>query len=159
MVLLAKRVSASRCAPNKASTPFTPSDFAACSTTPNSSRHRSMVNTWASTSAGISGPDLDVVESGWARSVAGADHLFRLSLAAVGHAPQRPMISSGDGRAGVPELGGDTAVGRILQHAHALAVAKLPRDFAAELEVVALVVDGPAPVGLHVDRLARAAQH
>ena len=66
--------------------------------------------------------------------------------------PQRVQCSGpADGRAGVPELGGDAAVAGVLEHADALAVAHLPGDLAAELEVVALVVDGPAPVGLHVD--------
>src|SRR5260370_31492644 len=108
-----------------------------------------------STSAGISGSDLDVVEAGGARAVTGADHLLRLAFAAVGHAPEDPMIAIGDGGAGIPELGGDPAVGWILEHPHAPAVANLPGDLAAELKVVALVVDGPAPVGLHIDCLAR----
>src|SRR5262249_40366750 len=67
------------------------------------------------------------------------------------HTPQGPMLRSRDRGTRVPELGRDTAVARVLQHAHALAVAHLPPDLAAELEVVTLVVDRPAPVGLHVD--------
>ena len=65
------------------------------------------------------------------------------------------MFRAGDSRAGIPELRGDAAVARVLEHADALAVANLPADFAAELEVVALVVDGPTAVGLHVDGVVR----
>ena len=53
----------------------------------------------------------------------GAHHLFRLALAAVRSAPQRPVIARADGVAGIPELRGDAAVARILQHADALAAA------------------------------------
>src|ERR1700685_2361149 len=95
-----------------------------------------------SESAPISGAHLDVVEARRAGAMTGADHLLGLSLAAIRHAPQDPVIAIGDGRAGIPKFGSDAAVGGILQHAHALAVLDLPGDFAAELEVVAFVVDG-----------------
>ena len=87
--------------------------------------------------------------------MAGAHHLLGLPLAAVRHAPQRPVLRPGDGRAGIPEFGRYPAVAGVFEHAYALAAAHLPADFAAELEVVALVVDGPAPVGLHVDGVVR----
>src|SRR5580658_3279850 len=101
-------------------------------------------------SISISAPDLDAAETRRTRAVAGTHDLLRLALAAVGRAPQHPMIGSGDGCAGVPELRSDAAVTRILQHADALSVTDLPADLAAELEVVALVVNGPASVGLHI---------
>src|SRR5690348_16004607 len=50
-----------------------------------------------------------------------------------------------------PEFGGDAGVAGVLEHAHPLAAAHLPADLAAELKVVAFVVDGPAAIGLHVD--------
>jgi len=40
---------------------------------------------------------------------------------------------------------------RDFQHAGALTVLNLPSNLGAELEVVALVVDRPGAVGLHVD--------
>src|SRR6476660_8613385 len=61
------------------------------------------------------------------------------------------MLATGDCGTGVPELRTDSAVAGILQHAHALAVAHLPGDLATELEVIALVVDRPALIRLHVD--------
>ena len=69
------------------------------------------------------------------------------------------MIAVGDGGAGIPELSGDAAIGRVLQHAPSFTVANFPRDFATELEIVALVVDGPAPVRLHINGVADPAQH
>src|ERR1022692_4363801 len=109
-------------------------------------------------SIGISAPDLDAAEARGTSAVAGTHDLLRLPLAAVGRAPQDPVLGAGDGRAGVPELRRDAAVAGILQHPDALAVADLPAHLAAELEFVALVVDGPAPVGLHIYGMIDAAE-
>src|ERR1043166_2701464 len=114
---------------------------------------RAASSTCWKTSSGIGGPDLDLAKTRRARAVAGAHHLLGLPLAAVGNTPQGPMPAVRDGDALVPELGGDAAVAGILQHAHAAAVVDLPSDLAAELEVVALVIDRPAPVGFHVDAI------
>src|SRR5882672_7508807 len=103
----------------------------------------------------IRAPDLDLAEARRAGSVAGAHHLFGLALAAVGNSPQSPVLATGDGVARIPEFGRDAAVAGVLEHADALAVTDLPADFATELEVVTLVVDGPAFVGLHVDAVRR----
>src|SRR5262249_20554475 len=62
-----------------------------------------------------------------------------------------PMLAAGNRGAGVPKLGADAAVTRVFQHADAAAALDLPPDFAAELKVVAPVIDRPAPVRLHVD--------
>src|ERR1700722_6429308 len=155
MVLLAKRVRAAQCAPKRASTSEIPKDAATCCTVPKSSRNwcRSLLR-----SSGIRGSHFDVVEARGTCAVAGADHLLGLSLAAIRHAPQHPMIAIGDGRAGIPELGGDAAVGRILEHANAPAVLDLPADLATELEIVALVIDGPTAIGLHVNGVAAAGE-
>src|SRR5579862_7439708 len=91
--------------------------------------------------------------------MAGADHLLGLTLAAIRDAPQHPVIAIGDGCAGVPKLGGDAAIGRVLEHPGALAVLNLPGNLATELEIVALVVDGPTAIGLHVNRLADAREN
>src|ERR1035437_474033 len=104
----------------------------------------------------ICAPDADRAEPRGAGAVARSHHLFRLALSAIGDAPEGPVLGAGDGGAAVPELGGDAAVAGVFQHADALAVADLPPDFASELKVVTLVVDGPAPVGLHVDAVVRA---
>src|SRR5271157_2993524 len=84
-------------------------------------------------------------------AVAGSHGLHGLALAAVRHAPQRPVLGAADGVAGIPEFCGNAAVARVLQHARLLAGANLPANFGPELEVIAPVVDRPATVGLHVD--------
>src|ERR1019366_5257102 len=141
MALLAKRVRASSEAATMASISVTPRARAASTTCPK----------MASESSRIGAPDPDVTKARGAGAVAGAHHLLGLALAAVRHAPQRPVLRPCDSRAGIPELGRYTAVAGVLEHADALAAAHLPADFAAELEVVALVVNGPATVGFHVD--------
>src|ERR1700693_1792606 len=127
---------------------------------PKSSRLLSIdrIGRWSNSSARITGSDLDVVETRRTGPMAGPDHLLRLAFTAVRHTPQHPMIAVGDGGTGIPKLGGDTAVGWVLQHARAFTVANLPRDLATELEIVTLVVNGPAAVGLHVDGVAHSAQ-
>src|SRR5579864_1558625 len=158
MVLLANRVSASRWPAIRASTSETPNDFAARRTASNSSRHFSKDKIGAPLSA-ISRSDLDVLETGGARAVTCSDHLLGLPLAAIRHAPQSPVIPVCDGHTGIPELRRDSAIGRILEHTHSLAIANLPSDLASELEVVALVVDRPASVGFHRDRMAHPAKY
>src|SRR5271157_1889117 len=111
---------------------------------PRRGRGRGPGNGRAQILTAISAPDLDLAEARRAGPVTRAHHLLRLSFAAVGHAPKRPVLPPGNRLAGIPELGRDAAVARVLQHADALAVPDLPRDLAAELKVIALVVDGPA---------------
>src|SRR5207245_8661424 len=64
-----------------------------------------------------------------------------------------PFAPAPDAVAAFPELRGDALVGGVLHHAAELAATDLPADLAAELEVLAHVVDGPGPVGGHVDPL------
>src|SRR5579862_3365216 len=155
MVLFAKPVRAPKCAPKRASTSATPSDFAALSADPKSSWH------WAfsSISAGIRGSHFDVVEARRAGAVTGADGLFGLPFTAIRNAPQHPMVAIGDGRARIPELGSDSAISRILQHTRSFADFDLPCDFAAELEFIAIVVNGPTAIGLHINGVADAGEH
>src|SRR3974390_493015 len=120
MTLFAKRVSASVPALKIISTSRTPRAAAARSANPKIS------------SARIGAPDMDLPESGRAGAMAGSHRLLRLAFAAVGNAPQHPVIAVGDRRAGVPEFGADPAITRVLQHADALAVADLPADLAAD---------------------------
>src|SRR5579872_17508 len=155
MVLLAKRVRASAREPIIASTSRAPADCAARTTRSKISRHCDSV----SASAGIARSHFDVAKPRRARAMAGPHDLLRLALAAVGNAPQGPMLAAGNGFARIPKLGSDAAVGCVLQHADAFAVANLPGDFGAELEVVTFVVDRPALVGLHVDGMVDAAEN
>src|SRR5690349_6762021 len=121
------------------------------SPTPCSRAASTAMSKMRSNSLRIRAPDFDLAEAGGARAVARAHHLLGLALAAVGDSPERPVFPPGDGSAGVPELGRDAGVARVLQHADAASAFDLPPDLAPELEVVPLVVDRPAAVGLHVD--------
>src|SRR5512140_2967479 len=101
--------------------------------------------------SGIGDADFHAPEARGRRAVARPHGLLWLALAAILSSPQRPVIAVADAVAGVPELGGNAAVTRVLQHPRFLSVLDLPPQLASELEVVALVVDRPAPVRLHVD--------
>src|SRR5215471_9083758 len=100
MALLANRVSA----------PFSALRISSRSATPCARAAARAISKKRSNSLRIRAPDLDLAETRGARSVAGAHHLLGLSLAAVGNAPESPVLAAGDGRAGVPELRGDAAV-------------------------------------------------
>src|SRR5215472_3662358 len=101
-------------------------------------------------------PDLHILEPRWSGAVSGAHGLHRLAFAAVGRAPQRPLVARADRFHGVPEFSGDPGIRRILEHPSQLAALDLPADFAAELEVIALIVNRPGAVGLHVDAVVNA---
>src|SRR6266446_6337944 len=94
---------------------------------------------------------LDVLEARRRRAVRDVGRLWWLALAAVGQAPDGPFAATGDRVAGVPELGRDAGVGRVLEQPAALAIDDLVGELGAELEVEPLVIDAPAAVGLHVD--------
>src|SRR6476646_7772813 len=147
MVLLANRVSALVPAPIMASTSVTPSERAASTTCSKIASQRYSGNR----SSGIGAPDPNVAEARRRCAVSGSHDLLGLPLPAIRRAPKRPVLRSGDGGAGVPELRADPAVARILEHPSALAPADLPGDLAAELKVVPLIVDRPTLVRLHVN--------
>src|SRR5579864_931190 len=80
-----------------------------------------------------------------------AHDLHRLALAAIWSAPQSPLVARANRVHGVPELGSDSRVRRVFEHAAQLAAFDFPSNFAAELEVITLVVNRPGPVRLHKD--------
>src|SRR3972149_7662505 len=57
----------------------------------------------------------------------------------------------GDAIAAVPELGRDPVVDHVAQHVGALAVLDQPERIAAELEVVAPLIDAVRPVAFDID--------
>src|SRR5258706_3990563 len=85
----------------------------------------------------------------------GAHGLHRLTLAAVGRAPEGPVFARADGVATIPEFGGDAAVAGMCQHPRFLAALDLPGNFRGKLEMVALIVDGPGAVRLHQNGIVR----
>src|SRR5690349_11077703 len=120
MALLAKRVSACVSPAITASISVTPSARASstiCWNIPAACSSR------LATLSGIRAPDSDLPKTRRAGAVPGAHNLLRLSLAAIGDTPKRPVLPPRNGGTGIPELGGNAAVAGVLQHADALAVA------------------------------------
>src|SRR5258707_15790130 len=81
--------------------------------------------------------------------MARAHRLHGLALAAIGRAPQGPVLARAYRVATIPEFRGDPAVARIFQHARFLAALYFPSNFRGKLKMVAAVVDGPRPIRLH----------
>src|SRR5712691_460306 len=81
--------------------------------------------------------------------MASSHDLLRLAFAAIRGAPERPLIVGTDRIERIPELCRDSGIRRILHHADTLAMLDLPTDLAAELKIVAPVVNRPGAVGLH----------
>ena len=79
--------------------------------------------------------------------------LLRLPFAAMRRPPKHPFVARADGIHSIPELRSNPAVGGVAKHAGALAIFDFPSDFAAELEVVALVINRPGTIGFHVNAL------
>src|SRR5207244_11152592 len=100
---------------------------------------------------------LHVAEPSGRRPVTDPRHLPGLALAAVRGAPERPLLASCHGVATSPELRGDPGVVRVPVEVGELAVLDPVRDLATELEVPALVVDGPRRIRLHEDAVLRVA--
>src|SRR5208282_660387 len=86
-----------------------------------------------------------------------AHDLLRLPLAAIRSSPYRPLIARANRIHRIPKLRGDPGIRRILQHPDPLAALDLPRDFASELKVVALVVNRPRLISLHVNAIVGSA--
>src|SRR5690348_2194127 len=83
--------------------------------------------------------------------MADADRLPGLALAAVRGAEHTDGVGVAHSCKAAPELRTDPAVIRILHHGAELAVLDQSRAFAAELELVARIVDRPRRVRLHHD--------
>src|SRR5215472_7916481 len=88
----------------------------------------------------IGAAHLDIAKSRRGRAMAGTHDLLWLSLSTVGRTPECPFIARADGIHGIPKLGGNSAIGRVLKHARALPVLDLPSHLRTELEVIALVI-------------------
>src|SRR5207247_2264308 len=76
-------------------------------------------------------------------AVADGIDLPRLALTVIGRAPLLPIAGAGDSVAGLPQIGGARLVGHARKHTSLLAPFDLPECVAAELEIIALMIDGP----------------
>src|ERR1039457_4259130 len=89
-------------------------------------------------------------------AVADRVDLLRLPLAVVGRAPLLPIAGSGDQVERLPEVGGARLVGDPRNHPLLLAVLDLPKSIAAELKIVALLVDREAAIAIDQDAVVHA---
>src|SRR5580698_3416143 len=99
----------------------------------------------------ISRPHLNPTKPRRTSPMPRAHHLLRLSLPTMRNPPQDPLLPRTNRIHRPPELRCYSTVRRILQHPHALPPLDLPANLAAKLKVVALVVNRPRPVRLHID--------
>lgn len=93
--------------------------------------------------------DGDAFEAGRGAAVGHLGDLPGLAFAAVGDADEFPFVVTADGIAGAPEARGHVLIVGVAKKSALLAVFDLPGGLAAELEVEALLVDGPALVVVH----------
>src|SRR5258707_9860937 len=93
--------------------------------------------------------DLYVPEPRRCSPVSRAHHLLRLTFATVGRAPESPLVTRTDRVERIPKFRRDPRVRWILQHADTLAVLDLPTHLAAELKIVAPIINRPPAVGRH----------
>src|SRR5690606_30573817 len=93
------------------------------------------------------------------RSVRNGGHLTGLSLA-VEEGPVESVVALvADADAGIPELRRPQLIGHILDHFGHLAVLDLVEELAAELRVVALLIDGERTVADDVDAVLDVLDH
>src|SRR5579864_8883222 len=144
MMLFAKRVSANVPPENRTSTSSADDSFRirsktspACSLVSITIRYLPLasLSLCGELTSFVSAPHLDPAKPCRRRSMSRTHHLLRLAFTAVRRSPQRPFIARTDCIQRIPELGGDSRVRRVLQHAYAPAVLDLPPHLAAELEV------------------------
>src|SRR5437773_10830838 len=86
-------------------------------------------------------PYLHIAKARRRCAVTGAHRLHRLAFAAIGSAPQNPMLFIRDRVAAVPKVRSDPGVGAVLQQAALFAVLDFVADLGAELKVEAHVID------------------
>src|ERR1035441_5265441 len=115
--------------------------------------------TWGSapqTSALVRLNHIHLAEARRRTAVADRVDLLRLPLAVVGRAPLLPIAGSGDQGERLPEVGGARLVGDPRNHPLLLAVLDLPKSVAAELEIVALLIDREAAIAIDQDAVVHA---
>src|SRR5688500_14776321 len=95
--------------------------------------------------------DVGAIEARGARTVRNGGNLARLALAVEERTAEAVIRLVADRHAGVPELRRADLVGDILDHAADLAVLDLVEQLAAELRVVALLVDREGAIADDVD--------
>src|SRR5450756_54158 len=102
-------------------------------------------------------PHLNMAEPGRRRAMGHMCCLHRLSFATIVETPHVIQLRTSDAVTRSPELVRNAGIGRVLDHVLQLSSPDLPADLAAELEVQASIVDGPALDAVHVETVLHAA--
>ncbi|KAG1269824.1 hypothetical protein G6F65_013571 [Rhizopus arrhizus] len=118
---------------------------------------RRMGGSSAETARGVD--DVDAVEAGGGRTVRNRRDLAGLALAIEERTTQAEIAFIADGGAGVPELRRADLVSRVLDHAGDLSVLDLVVQLAAELRVVALLVDRIRTAAVDPDAVLHVLDH
>src|SRR5690606_9174924 len=105
----------------------------------------------ASSGASSSIEDVHVREACGRAAMADRTDLARLALSVAEGAAEPVAVLPADHVHRVPEVRRAALICHVLQHARDPAVAHLIGNLAGELEVVALLIDGPRPTILHDD--------
>ena len=95
--------------------------------------------------------DVDLAEAGGGAAVADGVDLGGFAFGVAGGAVLTPVGGAGGGVAGLPEVGGAGLVGDAGEHAAFFPAFDFPEGVAAELEVVAPLIDAVGPVAFDVD--------
>src|SRR6266446_6979982 len=103
--------------------------------------------------------DLDISKQAGRRSVAHADRLIGLAVAAVRSAHDLDGVAISDHLEVAPEGGRDATVIGVFDHSRELAVLDQLAPLTTKLEFIARVVDGPRAVGLHIDTMLYRGNH
>src|SRR6185295_13221733 len=101
----------------------------------------------------------DLLDPQPGRAVRDAVGLRRLALRVAAGAEHAPRLLAGDGVEVGPEVGRDRVVGDVGHHPRDLAVLDLPEAVAAELAVVALLVDGVTAATIDEHAVLRVGDH
>src|SRR5580765_5470945 len=97
----------------------------------------------------VSGAHHDLPNQTWHRAVRRVIRLYRLPFRVAGQPMVLPRFRRTDGIEVRPEVGRDGVVGEVRDHPRLLAVLDFPEGVAAELAVVALLVDAEAAGPVH----------
>ena len=104
---------------------------------------------------GVRSPYHDFLDAQPRRSVRDAVGLGRLALRVAASPEHPPRLLAGDRVEIGPEVGRDRVVGDVAHHPRLLAVPDLPEAVAAELAVVALLIDRVAAAAVDQDPVLR----
>src|SRR5450756_2196421 len=102
-------------------------------------------------------PHLNVAEPGRRCAMRHMCHLHGLSFATIVDTPHVVQLRASDAVTGPPELIRDAGIRRVPDHVLQFPSPDFPADLAAELEVQAPIIDGPALDAVHVETVLHVA--